>query len=134
GEWAGGLPVAERRIARQWGDAVADDLVVVERSEARADDGLRVVERAISEADARREIVLVGLPQPPPDARTVTQQEHTVANVSLLAARDLDRVGRRVERGDLVRVLDRRQIELVTQSQIQRQFRGDLPIVLEVIA
>src|SRR5262249_44545819 len=81
GEWTGGLPVAERRIARQRRNAVADDLVVVERSEARADDGLCVVERAISDADARREIVLVGLPQPPTDTRAVTQQQYTVADI-----------------------------------------------------
>src|SRR5262249_61835884 len=52
----------------------------------------------------------------------------------LLAARNFDRVGARVERGELVSALNRRQVQFVAEADVERQLGGDLPIIMEVVA
>src|SRR5262249_57673791 len=96
----------------------------------------RAAEGPPGEAQARREVVLVRLPQPLAGAWAGRKFELVGGRIDerLLAARDFDRVGTRVERGELVDVLNRRQVQFVAEADVERQLGGDLPIILEVVS
>src|SRR5262249_38426866 len=73
--------------------------------------------------------------QPLADIGTWAQFEPVLRiDECLLPTSHLDRVGLRIERGELVDVLDRWQIQLIPQAQVQGQFLRDLPVVLEIVA
>ncbi len=96
--------------------------MVVERTETGTDDGAGIVERAPSEAKARREIILVGFPQAAANVRTRADEQQTGGwiDVGLAAARDPQGIGARIETRHLVHPFYQRKVQIVTHAQVER--------------
>src|SRR5215831_6852323 len=110
--------------------------MVVERAKAGPYHGSRPAKWPPCKANSRCEVVLVGCPKPAADVGPWTNQQqpgHGI-DVRFTASGDLDCARRRIERSHFVDAFYGRKIELVPHAEIQREARGDLPIILDVIA
>src|SRR5262249_36884707 len=110
--------------------------MVIERAKAGPYHGSRPAKWPPCKADSRRDVVLVGCPKPPADVGPWTNQQqpgHGI-DVRFKASGDLDCARRRIERSHFVDAFYGRKIEFVPDTEIEREARRHLPIILEVIA
>src|SRR5260370_12603598 len=110
--------------------------MVVERAEAGTDDCAGIVERAPGESKARREVILVGLPQAAANVRTRADEQQTARwiDVGLAPARDPQSIGARIETRHLVHPFYKRKVQIVTHAQVEREVRCDFPVILPIHA